>query len=106
MTTESNISSIKGAEFININSISPLISKCEIKVFYLGKNRNGSFIDRTTAEKLANTLPGCPIVGQYVENKEDFNDHGEQIIFDSEGMRKNILTRPYGFVPTDAKVWF
>jgi hypothetical protein len=55
---------------------------------------------------MAKTLRGAPIVGYYKEQKEDFADHGEQIIFDDEGIKFNCLTRPYGFVAPDAKVWF
>ena len=55
---------------------------------------------------MAKTLRGAPIVGYYKENKEDFSDHGEQIIFDDEGIYFNVLTKPYGFVAPDARVWF
>ena len=101
-----SVAAIGAPEFINVTSINPLISKCEIKVLYLGKNRNKSYIDKTTAVAIGQTLPGSPIVGHYRKEKEDFTDHGEQIIFDDEGMKINDLTKPYGFVPTDAKVWF
>jgi hypothetical protein len=55
---------------------------------------------------MAKTLRGAPIVGYYKEEKEDFADHGEQVIFDDEGIKFNCLTKPYGFVAPDAKVWF
>ena len=101
-----SVATIDAPEFINVTSINPLISQCEIKVLYVGANRNKSFIDKNAATAIGRTLPGSPIVGYYKKNKEDFADHGEQIIFDDEGMKINDLTRPYGFVPTDAKVWF
>ena len=101
-----SVATIGAPEFINVTSINPLISKCEIKVLYTGKNRNKSYIDKATATAIGQTLPGSPIVGYYRKGKEDFTDHGEQIIFDDEGMKINDLTRPYGFVPTNARVWF
>ena len=101
-----SVATIDAPEFINVTSVNPLISQCEIKVFYVGANRNKSYIDKTAATAIGKTLPGSPIVGYYKKNKEDFSDHGQQIIFDDEGMKINDLTRPYGFVPTDAKVWF
>ena len=101
-----SVATIGAPEFINVTSINPLISKCEIKVLYTGKNRNKSYIDKATATAIGQTLPGSPIVGYYRKSKEDFTDHGEQIIFDDEGMKINDLTRPYGFVPTNARVWF
>ena len=57
-------------EFINITPVNPLISKCQIKVCYVGDqpNRNRSIISKDVATKLANSIPGSPIVGYYNEN--------------------------------------
>ena len=55
---------------------------------------------------MAQSLPGVPIVGYYSEKKEDFGDHGDQIVIDGDGIKFNCLTRPYGFVAPDSKVWF
>ena len=101
-----SVATIDAPEFINITSISPLVSKCEIKVLYVGQNRNLSYISKEVATEMAQTLPGCPIVGYYIENKEDFGDHGDQMIIDGEGIKFNKLTKPYGFVAPNSKVWF
>ena len=101
-----SVQTIKSPEFINITSVSPLISKCEVKVLYTGQNRNRSFISKEVAKEMAQTLPGTPIVGYYSENAEDFRDHGEQLVIDGDGFRFNCLTKPYGFVPIDTRVWF
>ena len=103
-----SISTISSPEFINLSplDINPLMSSCEIKVFYLGENRNGSYISKDVAAEMAKTLRGAPIVGYYREEKEDFTDHGHQMIFDDTGIHFNCLTKPYGFVSPDAKVWF
>ena len=52
-------------EFINVEPLNPLISKCQIKVCYVGEqpNRNKSVITKEVATKMANSLPGSPIVG-------------------------------------------
>ena len=103
-----SIATISSPEFINLQplDINPLMSKCEIKVLYVGENRNHSYITKDVAADMAKTLRGAPIVGYYKEEKEDFADHGEQVIFDDEGIKFNCLTKPYGFVSPDAKVWF
>ena len=94
-------------EFVNIQPLNPLISKCEIKVLYTGKNRNRSFISKEVATKMANSLPGTPIVGQYFYQTGDFGDHGEEeLVIDDKGIRFVKSTVPYGFVATDAKVWW
>ena len=103
-----SIATINSPQFINLQpiDINPLMSSCDIKVFYLGKNRNGSFISKEVATEMAKTLRGAPIVGYYKDSKQDFADHGEQMIWDDEGIHFNCLTKPYGFVAPDAKVWF
>lgn len=101
-----SVATLREPEFINITSISPLISKCEIKVLYVGQNRNKSYITKEVAAAMAQTLPGTPIVGRFIESKEDYGDHGDQVIIDGDGVKFNKLTKPYGFVAPDAKVWF
>ena len=103
-----SVSVIKEPEFINLspNDINPLVSNCQIKVLYIGENRNRSYISKEVAEDMAKSLRGTPIVGYYIEDKKDFGDHGEQLIIDGEGFHFNTLTKPYGFVAPDAKVWF
>lgn len=103
-----SVRTIKNPEFINLQTldINPLMSSCEIKVFYVGENRNGSYISKEIATDMAKSLRGAPIVGYYKDKDEDFSDHGQQVIIDDEGIKFNCLTKPYGFVSPDAKVWF
>ena len=103
-----SVATIKSPEFINLTplDINPLMSACEIKVFYIGENRNKSFISKEVATQMAKTLRGAPIVGYYKPDKEDFSDHGEEITIDSDGVHFKNNTKPYGFVAPDAKVWF
>lgn len=106
MPARMSVATIDSPEFLNISSINPLISKCEIKVLYVGENRNRSYISKEVATEMAATLPGTPIVGHFVDKKEDFGDHGQQVIIDDEGIKFNTLTVPYGFVAPDTKIWF
>ena len=95
-------------EFINITPVNPLISKCQIKVCYVSDepNRNRSVITKETAKKMANSLPGCPIVGFYNEAKEDFEEHNRIIDISNGEFKIKDTTKPYGFVDLNAKVWF
>lgn len=103
-----SVATIHSPQFLNLQplDINPLMSKCEIKVLYIGANRNHSFITKQVATEIGKTLRGAPIVGYYKDKKEDFADHGEQIIFDDEGIHFQCLTKPYGFVSPVAEVWF
>lgn len=95
-------------EFINITPINPLISKCQIKVCYVGEepNRNGSIITKEVAKSMANSLPGSPIVGFFNEDKQDFEEHNRVIDISNGEFKIKDITRPYGFVDLNAKVWF
>ena len=95
-------------EFINVTPLNPLISKCQIKVCYVGDtpNRNRSIITKETARQMANSLPGSPIVGFYNEDKEDFEEHNRVIDISNGKFEIKDTTKPYGFVDLGAKVWF
>jgi hypothetical protein len=73
---------------------------------YVGENRNKSYITKEVATKMANSLPGNPIVGYFREDVGDFRDHGDMVTIDDQGVHFKCMTRPYGFVAPDAKVWF
>lgn len=95
-------------EFVNITEINPLISHVNIKVCYVGEqpNRNDTIITKETALKMAQTLPGAPIVGFYNDEKGDFEEHNESIEITTDGIKFKEATRPYGFIDLNAKVWF
>ena len=95
-------------EMINVTPINPLISKCQIKVCYVGEepNRNGTIITKDVARELANSLPGSPIVGFFNESKEDFEEHNWELKLQDGEIKFESTTRPYGFVDLGAKVWF
>lgn len=95
-------------EFINVTPINPLISKCQIKVCYVGEepNRNKSVITKEVAMQLANSLPGSPIVGMYHEDVADFGEHDRSIEISNGQVRIKDITKPYGFVDMNAKIWF
>lgn len=95
-------------EFINATEISPLISKCQVKVCYVGQtpNRNGTVITKEIATEMGKKLPGSPVVGFFNKTLEDFEAHNKEISLRGNGIEISETTKPYGFVPTDAKVWF
>ena len=95
-------------EFIDIVPLNPLISKCQIKVCYVGEqpNRNGSVITEEVAREMARSLPGPPIVGRYLEDKKDFEEHSREMSIKNGELVFEDVTQPYGFVDLGAKVWF
>lgn len=95
-------------ELLNFTPINPLISKVQIKVCYVGEdpNRKGSIITKEVATEIAKSLPGSPITGFYNEETEDFEGHSRKITIVNGEVKIEDMTKPYGFVSMDAKVWF
>ena len=95
-------------ELINIVPFNPLISKCQIKVCWVGyqPNRNKSIITKDVAREMANSLPGSPIVGHFNEADGDFEEHNKVIKISGGKIKLQPDTVPYGFVDLNAKVWF
>lgn len=109
MLRNKSIETIGGVEVIDLQAtdISPFMSFATVKVLYVGENRNGSKIDRQTAESMGKTLRGAPIVGFYDVDKRDFRTHeGIEVTYKDGKLVSQYETKPYGFIPTDAKVWF
>lgn len=95
-------------ELLNFTPVNPLISKCDIKVCYVGEtpNRNHTVITKAVAIEMAKTLPGSPIVGFYDAVKNDFDEHTRVIDVSRGKFEIKDKTRPYGFVDLGARVWF
>lgn len=81
-------------EILTVEQISDQISKARVRLFYLGKNRNGSYISEGFANKLLASLPYTPLVGIYDSEKQDFTSHS----FDSGE------AQIYGLVPQEPKL--
>lgn len=94
-------------EPINFTQLSPLVSKCHVKVLYVGENRNGTYISREVASNMGAQLPGSPIVGFFNREDKDFEAHNRDYLVSDDGDFLILdTTKAYGFVPPDAKVWF
>lgn len=95
-------------EYIDVTEISPLISKCYVKVCYVGQepNRNDTVITKELAYEMGKKLPGSPVVGYYNEALGDFEGHNREVQIGGGQLKVVDVTRPYGFVPPKAKVWF
>lgn len=79
------------AVYGKMEKFSDTISKGRCRVFYKGRNRNGTYITPEFAEKLIASAPYTPVKGIYDSDGEDYTDHGGKR---SEG-------RIYGVVPAN-----
>jgi len=68
--------------------INSLFSMGRARIFYKGINRNRSIIEGATAEQLASTIPGTPVIGTFNYETGDFEGHEDN-------------PSAFGFVPLD-----
>jgi hypothetical protein len=95
-------------EYIKDTEVSPFISKGVCKVCYVGQqpNRNHTVITKELAADMGRKILGSPVVGFYNQDKKDFEGHEREIVVQGGKFEIVDMTKPYGFVPTDADVWF
>ena len=63
-------------------------------------------MSKDVVAEMGEKLPGSPIVGRFNEDTQDFEAHSRDIEIKDGKIELVDITKPYGFVPTDAKVWF
>lgn len=61
-----------------LEEITPTLSKCRVRIFYKGMNRNRTFITEDFAAQLINSLPYAPIKGIFDYEEVDYEDHGKR----------------------------
>ena len=73
----------------NLTKVTDTISKCRVRIFYKGLNRNRTQISDDFADQLISSLPYAPIKGIFNYSEEDFEDHGKD----------NTDGKIYGIIP-------
>lgn len=91
-------------EIQSIEKINPLFSRATLKAFYTGVNRNGSFISKEVAEDAIKSIYNTPIVGEYIEQNDNFGGHGGEIVITDDEIKFKTTTMPYGVIPESATI--
>lgn len=73
----------------DMTKVNDITSKCRVRIFYKGLNRNRTFISEEFANKLIASLPYVPIKGIFDKDDVDYTGHGW----------KNSDGKIYGIVP-------
>lgn len=94
------------ANIQNVEKINPLFSKARIRVLYPGINRNNTNISKEAIEEAIPSLYNIPIVGEYLEEKDNFGSHGGKIEITEDDIKFVQTTKPYGVVAESAKIYW
>lgn len=88
----------------NIEKINPLFSRVKIRIAYTGENRNGSYISKEAFERALPTIYNCPIIGEFIEEVDDFGSHGGKIEISDNGIKYIHTTKPYGVINENSEI--
>lgn len=94
------------SEIQSIEKINPLFSRANIRVLYTGHNRNGSYFSKESVEASIGSIYNIPIIGEYLEDTDNFGGHGASIEFKDDDIKLIYSTKPYGVVPESANVYW
>ena len=89
-----------------LTEINSSFDKGVLRVAYTGKNRNKSFISKSTFEKCINTIYNCPIVCNYNREADSIGAHDVEIVNTGKGLKIINVTQPVGVIPESAKYWW
>ena len=81
-----------------VEEYSPTLSKCRVRIFYKGMNRNRTFITEEFAQQLIDSLPYAPVKGIFDIEEVDYKDHGKR---NSEGRIYGIVMENPNFAWED-----
>ena len=91
----------------DICDINESFASARLKAFYLGGNRNGSFINKSSTEDAIPSMFNCPIVCNYDVESDTIGGHDIDIVATDSGDVKLInLTSAVGVIPMGAKYSF
>lgn len=89
-----------------LTEVNSSFDKGVLRVAYTGKNRNKSFISKSTFEKCINTIYNVPIVCNYNRETDSIGAHDADVVKTSKGIKLINITQPVGVVPESANYWW
>ena len=90
----------------DVEKINPLFSKAKIRVLYTGLNRNNTYFSKEAVEKAIPSIYNIPIVGEFLENADNFGGHGGKIEISDDDIKWIQTTKPYGVVAESAEIYW
>jgi len=84
----------------------PGFTAAKIRILYTGNNRNNSHITRESVDTAITTLYNVPIIGEYLEDVNNFGGHGGKLEITDQEIKFVQTTIPYGVVPSDANIYW
>lgn len=104
--SERNLNIVFESSVERLTEVNSSFDRGVLRVAYTGKNRNKSFISKSTFEKCIDTIYNCPIVCNYNRETDSIGAHDVDIVKTGKGIKIVNITQPVGVVPESAKYWW
>ena len=104
---ERNMNIVYSSRFDQFTEYNSSFDKGVLRVCYVGKNRNNSFISKNTFESCIESMYNCPIVCRYDRDTDSLGAHDIDLVTSNDGGMKIVnATNPVGVIPESAKYWW
>lgn len=104
---KNNLSINYSTTLADIKNLNSSFDTGVLRICYIGKNRNDTFISKEAIEKSLNSIYNCPIVCNYNRDNNSIGGHDIELVSDENGDCKVVnVTQPVGVIPESAKIWF
>lgn len=101
------MSIVYSSRFDRLTECNSSFDRGVLRVCYVGRNRNNSFISKETFERCMSSIYNCPIVCRYDREAEEIGAHDVEIVKNSDGKISMVnTTNPVGVIPESANYWW
>lgn len=105
--SERNMSIVFSSSFDKLTEYNSSFDQGVLRVCYVGRNRNNSFISKETFERCMKSIYNCPIVCRYDREADEIGAHDMEIVKRDDGTVCLVnVTNPVGVIPESARYWW
>jgi len=105
--SERNMSIIYSSRFDRLTECNASFDRGVLRVCYVGRNRNNSFISKETFERCMQSIYNCPIVCRYDREADEIGAHDMELVRDGNDVLSLVnVTTPVGVIPESANYWW
>lgn len=101
------MSIVYSSRFDRLTECNSSFDRGVLRVCYVGRNRNNSFISKETFERCMPSIYNCPIVCRYDREADEIGEHDMEVVKNSDGKLTLVnITNPVGVIPESANYWW
>lgn len=105
--SERSMSIVFSSGFNGLTEYNSSFDQGILRVCYVGRNRNNSFISKEAFERCMKSIYNCPIVCRYDREADEIGAHDMEAVRRDDGTVSLVnVTNPVGVIPESAGYWW